>query len=181
MATKIIGLVGSLAAGKGTIAKYLIEQKAANGHRFSTMLRDILKRIYVEEERGNLQILSTILRQNFGEDIMAKVIANDVTNDEHDIVVIDGVRRFADITYLTKLPNFILARVVADPEIRFERLVKRAENPGDTEKTFNQFLADELKEADAEVPMVMEKADVEINNNGNLDELYQQIDRLIEK
>ena len=77
----IIGLVSKIAAGKGTVTKYLQDKYGASAYRFSTMLRDALNRLYVEINRKNMQKLSTILRQNFGEDLMAKVIAEDVKRD----------------------------------------------------------------------------------------------------
>ena len=92
MAKIIFGLVGPLAGGKDTVKKYLADKYKSENCRFSTILRDILKRIDVPIEREKLQQLSTILRQNFGEDVLAKVIATDVTNMKSDIVVVDGVR-----------------------------------------------------------------------------------------
>lgn len=65
---------------------------------------------------------------------MSKVIALDVENDSNPIVAVEGIRRPTDITYLEKLPGFNLIYITADPKIRWERLVKHLENPGDTEK-----------------------------------------------
>jgi len=176
----IIGLVSQISAGKGTVAKYLEEKYKATTHRYSTMLRDILNRLYLKINRGNMQALSTILRKNFGEDILAKVITADVKNDNNKIIMVDGIRRMADIKYLIKLPEFKLVRIIADPKIRYQRITKRTENAGDRQKTYEEFLNDEKKEADADIPKVMEKAEIEINNNGGVNELYKQIDDLIE-
>lgn len=179
MAKIILGLVGELAAGKGTAAKYLTEKYGASAHRFSTMLRDVLNRLYLEISRKNMQRLSTILRQNFGEDLLAKVIAKDVEADSHQIVVVDGVRRFADIKYLRQIKGFILARVTTDVKTRYERLLARGENEDDKNKTFEQFVADHKKEADLEIPEVMKEADLEIDNNGSLEDLYRQLDKIV--
>jgi dephospho-CoA kinase len=177
---KIIGLVGKISSGKGTVAKYLEEKNNAVTYRFSTILRDILNRLHKEITRENMQNLSTVLRQNFGEDILAKVIAEDVKKENNNLIAVDGIRRMADTKYLTKLPNFKLAKIIAEPEIRYQRLIQRTENHGDTQKTYEEFLADEKKEADAEIPIVMENAEIELNNNGNLEELYKQIDQIIQ-
>src|SRR5258705_11222957 len=99
----ILGFVGDLAGGKGTICQYLKERYKVNSYRFSNMLRDILDRIYVEQNRENLQDLSTFLRQRYGQDIMSKVIAKDVQNDPNPIVAVEGIRRPTDITYLQEL------------------------------------------------------------------------------
>ena len=81
MKKTIIGLVGELASGKYVTKKYLAENYVASCHRFSSILRDVLSRLYLPIVRANLQKLSTALRQNFSEDIFAKIIAEDVKND----------------------------------------------------------------------------------------------------
>ena len=175
----IIGLVGQMASGKGTVAEYLEKNYQARTYRFSTILRDVLERLHCEITRATLQGLSTALRGVLGEDLLAKVITEDVKQDGNNIIVVDGIRRMADIKYLKDLNNFILVKIVADPKIRYERLIKRTENSGDTQKTYEEFLADQSKEADAEIPAVMQTAQEEINNDGNFDDLYKQIEKLI--
>lgn len=179
MAKKIIGLVGKISSGKGTVAEYLEKNNGAVTYRFSTILRDILKRLHKEITRENMQNLSTTLRQNFGENILAKVIAEDIKKDERDLIIVDGIRRLADIKYLTELPHFKLVKITVSPEVRYKRLIQRTENQGDTQKTYEEFLADEKKEADAEIPAVMEKADLELSNEGGFEELYEQINDIL--
>ncbi len=175
----ILGLVGKIAAGKGTVAKYLEDKYGAHTYRFSTMLRDVLNRLHIEITRSSMQKLSTILRQNFGEDLLAKVIAGDVEKDKNNLIVVDGIRRLADIKYLEKIPGFILVKIEAEPKIRYQRILTRDENKDDTKKTFEEFLADEKKEADAEIPIVMEKATLSLDNNKDFDYLYKQVDKII--
>ncbi len=176
---KIIGLVGEMACGKGAVAKYGKEKYGASTHKFSTMLRDVLDRLYIEKSRENISLLSTILRKNFGEDTMDKVMVEDVKKDSADLIIIDGIRRLKDIEYLRKLEGFKLVRVVVDSKVRYERLVKRNENKGDGKKTFKQFLADHRREADAQIPEVMKQADLEIDNNGTWEELQKQADEIL--
>jgi dephospho-CoA kinase len=175
----ILGFVGDLASGKGTVCKYLSEKYSTNAYRFSTMLRDILKRVYIENTRENLQNLSTVLRANFGQDLMSRVIAEDVKNDPKDIVAVEGIRRPTDITYLEKTPGFHLIYITADPKIRWERLVKRNENPGDDKKTYEQFLKDEQAEADRMIKELGSKAEYTITNNGGFEDFYGQMEKIL--
>lgn len=179
MAKIIIGFVGQIACGKEAVKKYIVQKYKAQDCRFSTSLRDVVKRLDIPESRENLQKLSTILRAGFGEDILAKVIAFDASKLDSDIVLIDGVRRMADIKYLKELPNFYLIKVEADPKIRYERMKLRNENAGDKDKTFEQFLADENYETEKSIPEVMDFAKIAINNNGTLEDLYSQADKII--
>lgn len=175
----IIGLTGEICAGKGAVVKYLEAKHGAASYRFSTILRDLLARLYLPVSRENIQNISTAIRQYLGEDIMAKVIAEDVKNDKNNVIVLDGVRRVADIKYLRDVAGFKLARIVAEPEIRYKRLIARKENSGDERKAYEEFLADHKKEADAQVPAVMAQADLKIDNNGSLADLYKQVDQII--
>lgn len=177
----ILGFVGDLASGKGTVCKYLLEKYGTQSYRFSTMLRDILKRVYLENSRNNLQTLSTLMRENFGQDIMSRVIAEDVKNDPSEIVAVEGIRRPTDITYLEKNPGFHLIYITADSKLRWERLIKRNENPGDDKKTYEQFLADEQAEADRLIKELGAKAEYKIVNNGNTEEFYSQIEEILKK
>lgn len=133
----IIGLVGQISSGKGTVAKYIEEKYGAKTYRFSTMLRDVLNRMYIDINRNNMQEISTFFRQKFGEDLMAKVITEDVKKENNNLVIVDGVRRMADIKYLQELENFHLVRIAATPQKRYERLIQRHENTDDTKKHMN--------------------------------------------
>lgn len=175
----VIGLAGEIASGKGTIAKYLAEKYGGNVHRFSTMLRDVAARMYLEESRENLQKISTIFRQNFSEDILSKVIFHDADNDESQVVCVDGVRRFSDIVYLKQMPQFKLIYVEADMEKRFERIRERGENIDDAGKTFAEFKKDQEQEAESQIQALKSGADFIVDNNADLESLYIQIDSII--
>ncbi len=177
----IFGLVGQQASGKEETKKYLAEKYNSKDCKFSASLRDILSRAGIEISRANMQKISQVLRENFGQNILAKIIAKDAMSLDSDIVVIDGVRRFDDIEYLSKLPNFVLVAIAANPELRFERVLKRKENVGDDTKTFEQFLKDNEAEADREIPEVMKSAKYTILNEGTIEELYKQINEVIKK
>lgn len=175
----ILGFVGDLAAGKGTLAKYLHEKYGSNTYRFSSMLRDMLDRIYVEKTRENLQDISTFIRARFGQDVMSKVLAKDVENDQGEIVIVDGIRRPTDITYLQQLPGFHLIYVTAESKLRWERLVARKENPGDENKSYEEFLKDEQSEADQLIGTLGKEAEFTIVNNGTKEDLFTHIENTI--
>jgi dephospho-CoA kinase len=175
----ILGLAGEIASGKGTVAKYVIKKYGGNSHRFSTALRDVAKRMHLEENRENLQKISTVFRQNFYDDILSAVIAKDVEGDSHKFIVIDGVRRMADINCLKKIAGFKLVYIDTSIEKRFERIIKRGENSDDNQKTFEEFKKDHEREAELQIRDLKEKADFVVDNNGTLKDLYGQLDELV--
>ncbi|GBE16409.1 hypothetical protein BMS3Abin15_00223 [bacterium BMS3Abin15] len=177
----ILGLAAELAGGKGTVAKHIIEKYDGSAHRFSTMLRDVLDRLYLDQNRENMQKLSTITRKAYGEDTLAKVISEDVKKDDHEVIVVDGVRRSADIKYLKELPEFKLIYIEADIEKRFERIKERGENPDDKSKTFEDFKKDHEGEADIRIRDLKKHADYIIDNNKDINYLHSQIDDVVSK
>lgn len=179
MSKIIIGLVGPVASGKDVSKKYIEEHHGASSYKFSTVLRDILNRLYLPITRENMQDLSLDLRNRFGSDILAKVITADAKSDKGEIVIVDGVRRMDDIIHLSNLPEFKLISIEADINIRYERMKLRNENEGDANKTFAEFENDCQKEAEQEIPIVVSHAAYHLDNNGTLENLYAQIDKII--
>lgn len=175
----ILGFSGLMASGKGTTAKYLEDRHGATTFRFSTMLRDALDRFYLPHTRDNLIKISEIMRGTFGEDIMAKTMAHDVEHCPNPLIIVEGVRRLADIEYLNKLPGFVLVEIFADPKVRYERIIKRRENPDDATKTFEQFMAEHQRSTELSILDVLKLGTERINNNGLIEDLHRQLDSLI--
>jgi len=175
----IIGITGQIGTGKGTAAKYIEDNYNAANLRFSTMLRDVLDRLYLEQSRENMQQMSTMLRQTYGEDTLANVMTHDAMESEKEIVIIEGIRRMADIEPLKDKPEFHLLHIFADVETTYERVVARGENTGDEKKSLEEFKADHEQESELEIKDVAERAQFEIDNNGSFEDLHHQIDGLI--
>lgn len=177
----IFGFTGFIGAGKTTAINYLQEKYKAESYAFSTPLRDILRRTYEPETRENLQKLSNILRDGFGQDLLAKIIAQDVRESIAHLIGVDGVRRPADIAHLREIDGFHLIYITADMETRYTRLTERGQNPDDATKTFEQFKADQEREAEQKIPEIATEATETIDNNGTLEQLYAQLDSLVGK
>lgn len=177
----ILGLTGEIASGKGTAAKYIEIKYQGSSHRFSTPLRDVLDRLHLKQSRENLQKFSTLIRQAFGEDILAKIIFHDTKKDKKEIVVVDGVRRKKDLKYLQKLAYFKLVYIDATLENRYKRLVKRLENPDDQNKTLTEFKKEQMQESESQIRNLKLIADFVVDNNGSVEKFYAQIDKIIKK
>ena len=181
MPKTIIGFIGRIAGGKDVCKKYLMEKHGASSHRYSTVLRDIINRLYLPIDRNNMQNLSFDIRSRFGSDILAKVIIEDIRRDKNNLIVIDGIRRLDDVSSLQEeFPGLKMIGIKAAIETRYERMIKRNENKGDSEKTFAEFTEEDKKEAEQEIETVMAAAQHQVDNNGTLAELYAQIDEIID-
>lgn len=179
MAKQIIGLVGQQGSGKGTVAKLLGERYGAKMFRFSSILRDILDRLHIEETRENMVQLSEVVRQGFGQDVLAMAMEQDAVAAQDDLVVVDGIRRPGDLVRLEPLPNFTLVAIDVPADIRYNRVKNRGENVGEKEMTREEFEAEEKLPTEITIPSVMAKATSKIQNTGTYDELVAKIDELM--
>jgi len=175
MTQRIIGIAGEIASGKSTVAEYLIGEMDAVSYKFSSPLRDVAQRLYLNETRDTLSTLSTVLRAAFGEDLLSKITAMDVEDSGADFVVIDGVRRETDIAYLKEIPGFQLWYITAPLELRYERITGRRENADDATKTFEDFKEDNARESEQQISALQQVADVVIENLGDVSVLQAEV------
>ncbi len=179
MEKRIFGFIGMIASGKDTTADYLVKNYQAQQIKFSSSLTDVLKRLYIPTARENYQVLSKSLRENFGQDLFSKIVASDVNSATANIVVVDGVRRPMDIENLKNIPGFKLVAIDVDAQTRFERIKNRKEKQDDATKTWEEFQAEDKAESEIAIPDLMQQADIKIDNNGSVEDLYKQLDELI--
>ena len=175
----IIGIAGESGSGKDTVTGYLAERYGASHHKFSEVVRDIVARLGLELNRKNMDTVSMMLRQTFGEDTLSRVICHDVEADGSDLVVMDGVRRESDLKCVRNVPGFVLLFVETSLEKRYERIAGRRENADDASKTFEAFLEESKAEPQMQVRGLKEISDHVIANDGTLEELYAQADRIM--
>lgn len=177
----IIGLVGEIASGKDTVADYLVKKYRAQKVSFSQPLRDTLERLHLPQTRENLMKLGVALRQTYGQDLLSKVIVSEVEQARAKIIILPNVRLESDLVYLKDQPGFILIGINTDPKIRYQRLTQRNQNLDDQTKTWKQFQADQKLSTEIHIKKIAKKAKYQIDNNGNLPQLYQQLETLIKQ
>jgi dephospho-CoA kinase len=179
---KIFGVAGEIGSGKGTFVEYAREKFGASTFSFSDVLKSLLDCLYLEKSRENLQDISTILRQRFGEDLLAKVIFEKIKEDKKDkIIAVDSIRRLADIKYLKKIKNFKLIYLEASEKNRFKRVSCRNEKTDDKNKKFSEFKKDSLAETEIQIKSLKKTADFVITNDGTIEEFYKKINKILKK
>lgn len=175
----ILGFTWEMWCGKDTAAEYIFSKYGWQKFKFSSIMRDILKRIYSDITRENMASLSKWLRDLFWQDILAKVIYHDVLESKENVLIIDWVRRNDDIVHLAKSPEFKLVYLDVSLENRFDRISKRWENDDDIGKTMEQFQKEQLHEAEVQIRWLKNQSNYVVDNNGSLEDLYLQIDKII--
>ena len=177
----VIGFVGQLSSGKDTVVDYVKDHYEAEIFGFSKILKEILLTLDLEQNREEYVKISEILRKNYGDDILSKVMAKRVLESFSEVIAVDGVRRESDYQYLKNNPDFYLVNVFASPEVRYERLKKRTEKKDDQGKTWEEFLEDHKKSTEITIEDVAKQADFQLDNNGTLEELFVNMDEIMKK
>lgn len=179
---KVIGLMGFIGAGKDTVSDYLRDKYGYDVVIMGDVVREEFKKRGLPETREALQDLQKEMVQKHGIEYWAKKTVERIKEKKFEKVVINGIRRPVDASVPKKEfgDDMITIIVNADTKIRFERLKKRA-RPGDP-KTIAEFKAQEKREWKMfDFKKTLTYADYTIKNNGTVDELQKQIDKLVEK
>ena len=179
----IIGIAGTLGAGKGTVVEYL---KSHGFAHFSSS--DVLRRILTERGQEHSRLNTSNLANELLSIYEGGVLhfSNQYAREEnHKNFILEALHRVNEGEYIKKIGGIILG-IDADVEIRYERAIARKEGLKDN-VTFEQFLEDSEREDDGKtgtgpnIKAVIKMADYTISNNSNLDELYTQIDKFLEE
>lgn len=175
----IIGLTGTICAGKGEIVKYL-KSKGFEYFVYSDILREEAEKRGIEPTRENLQKLGSSMKIEYGNGVLSRKILEKIKTNK---AVVDGVRTPSEVRELRKAGNFFLIGVNAPQRLRYERLRKRGREGDPTD--FRRFKrADNLenrgKTEGQQINKCLKMADFLIINNGSLDDLKKKVDKVLE-
>ena len=177
-----IGLVGEKGGGKDTVMKFverLLPKKKIAQVRFSDILSDTLDIWGLARTRGNYQKLSPTMIDTYGKSALANAVRARAEAADADIVFMNGVRWWADVTMIHALrkkgAKSFIVYVTAPARVRYERLKKRGEKAGEKKATFKQFMKEEKARTEIDIPRIGKKADVVIGNTGTMDEFQKAV------
>lgn len=179
----LIGLTGTLGAGKGTMAQYLLQQGFTHYSAREFIRTEVQKR-GLPENRDMLVQVGNDLRRQFGPDYVIATMARRGLA-ESDRVIVESIRVPAEVEAVQKMGGVVIA-LDADQKLRYERLYKRGLTDTDN-VTFAEFVAEEEREMRSDDPYkqnihrCLAMADYRIENNGTEEELYEQIDEVIQR
>jgi|SRR3989338_1295417 len=178
----IIGITGTLGAGKGTVVEYLQTKGFKHYSARGVFNEEIARRGWVSN-RDNMVIVANELREQYGSDFFARR-ALEKAHEYEGNAVIESIRTIGEANYL-KSQGALLWAVDAEIHLRYERIQKRA---SETDKiSFEKFQADERLEFANTDPTkqnlseVMTMSDAIFYNNGTLEDLFRQVEQVLQK
>lgn len=175
----IIGITGTLGAGKGTIVEYLVKHKDFTHFSVRNFLLEIIRQRKLEENRDNMVSVANELRRLHGSSYIVEQLYLEAKKSEKN-TIIESIRNTGEIEGLRKLGKFILLAVDALPELRYKRIVERQSETDHI--SYEEFLANELRELNSNDPSAqnisacINQADFKLENNSSIEDLHIQID-----
>ena len=180
---RIIGITGTLGAGKGTVVEYLKEKYGFVHFSVRDFLKEEVLRRGMELNRDSLTQVANELRAAHSPSYVTDCLYERAAQQTHD-AVIESIRTPGEIDSLQAKSSFRLWAVDADPKIRYQRAVLR--NSETDHVTYETFLANEKREMTSTDPnkqnlsVCIARADVLLQNNGDRETLYREVDRIMQ-
>ena len=182
---KIIGLTGTIAAGKGEGVRYLVDKKHFAHFSARTFITQEVLRRGLPVNLDTLVDVANDLRRLHSPSYIAEQLFAQALVSSNPRCVIESLRTEGEVVSLRAKGNFCLWSIDARPEIRYERLVQRK---SETDMiSFEEFLAQEEKQMRSDDPnkqnlfRCIELADYRLLNNGTLDELYDTLEFFLKR
>lgn len=178
----IIGITGTLGAGKGTIVDYLTDQMGFLHFSVREYLKiEMLKR-GMPNNRDSMTNLANELRAQNSPSFITDQLYEEALASEKNCII-ESIRTPGEIVSLRKKGSFYLFAIDAKPSIRFNRIIKRASETDHID--YQTFLANEAREMTNTDPnkqnlqKCIEMADFSIDNNGDRKQLIMQTEEII--
>ena len=188
---KIVCITGLCGSGKSEVADFFVKQNYAY-FRFGQITLDEIKKRNLEPTEANERPIREEFRKKYGMAAFAhlNIPKIDAFLSEGKNILGDGLYSWSEYKKLKNKygENLIVIAVYASPKTRYARLADRRNHyDQDPDLKYRSFSPEEAKTRDyAEIeniekagPIAM--ADFTIINEGSLEELKNQIDKIWEK
>lgn len=177
----VIGITGTIGAGKGTVVEYL-KTKGFRHFAARDFIVEEVKRRGLPVDRDSMTAVANDLRGKHDSSYIIGELAKRAEREGGNAVV-ESVRTVGEAALLRERGAVLLA-VDADQKLRYERITARGSVTDHV--SFEVFVAQENREmenmdpAKQNIGAVMKMADYKIENNGSRSELHAHIEEVLE-
>lgn len=180
----IIGITGTLGAGKGTIVSYLCERFGFSHFSVRALVTEYIHQKGLEVDRDSMVVVANALRQKHGPSVLVEILFERAKKEGKNCVI-ESIRTPGEVAALRKQDLFHLFAVDADAKLRFERIKIR---DSETDRiSFETFLANEAREMASTDPnhqnlrACIQLADYVFRNDSSQADLYTEIEAVLER
>lgn len=175
-----IGIMGRMGSGKDEVAGYLEDVCGIPALDVGDAVREVAERTGVEPTRENLHDISERYTKRYGRDYFVRKVIERVERTRAGVVSITGIRTPSDVDALREHfgDGLVLVWVTTDPHRRYLRLRERGETRDP--QTIPEFRRQEREEDELfGIDHAAARADLVLDNNGDVDDLHQRIEQQI--
>lgn len=180
----IIGITGTLGAGKGTIVDYLVQEKGFAHFSVRGFLLEEISRQGLEANRDSMVLVANKLRADHSPSyIIDQLYERALLTGKN--CIIESIRTPGEVQSLREKGNFVLFAVDADPMLRYKRIVLR--NSETDNISYDIFLQNEKREMISDDPnkqnlrKCIQQADHVLTNNNSIPDLIRQVSVILDK
>lgn len=179
----ILGITGTLGAGKGTVVDYL-KTKGFSHYSSSAILKEMVHERGLPAIRQNLSSLADEIMNTYKGGIVHFSNERALKDNVQDYIL-EALHRVSEAEFIHSIGGYIIG-IDADVDLRFSRVIARKEGEKDN-VTYEQFLQDSAREDEGKtgtgpnINAVLKMADYTIVNNISLANLHEQVDVILTK
>jgi dephospho-CoA kinase len=180
----IIGITGTIGAGKGTIVKYLTEQKQFKHYSVRSFLIDEIEKRKLIVNRDSMTMIANELRANHSPSFVTDQLYNKALITGSNCII-ESIRTPGEIDSLRDKNDFYLFAIDAPSEIRYQRILLRKSETDNI--SYQTFIENENREMDTDDPnkqnlrKCIEMADFVFENSGSINELEKKVEIILNK
>jgi dephospho-CoA kinase len=174
---KVIGVVGLPASGKGEFSK-IAEEMGIPVVVMGDMIRHAVKECGLDPTDTNLGAIANRLRKERGMDAIAYLCIPEIQRQTAPLVLVDGIRGDDEVRLFRKIfLKFTLICIESSFENRLARVAAR--NRSDDFRTADELRTRDERELGWGLGKALNQADMQITNNGTLDEFSVAVHTLL--
>jgi len=182
----IIGLAGTIGAGKGTVVEHL-KTKGFAHYSSSRLLGELVQKEGSPKTRDFLSPMATRLQSEHAGGVVEKNYQEKWLLENPENAIFEAIHRQTEADFLRSVGGVIIG-IDADLETRYRRTVLRNEGEKD-QKSFEDFKKQSHVEdegggdaaRDNNIRAVINGADSVITNNGTPEEFIAQVEDVLKK
>ncbi len=180
----IIGITGTLGAGKGTIVDYLVQEKGFVHFSVRGYITEEIIRQELPVNRDSMVTVANKLRADHSPSYIIDRLYDQALLTGKNCII-ESIRTPGEVQSLREKGNFVLFAVDADPLLRYDRIVMR--NSETDRISYTTFIENEEREMQSADPnkqnigKCIAQADHIFYNNSDVPGLYLGVEEVLKE